>query len=200
MNYLESGIRSYVEKCFMDAFKSEGRDYRRADWDFEYIMVKNSKGIFQMYPIMKCRYSRVWQRVNYRLKNNMFRNFGIKYGDTEEMYCSISNDSIEYNSTQAMFKCHGDKYFFGIYDDTNPCVSRDSEGRVFAYTYKALILQYFGLTVADYNKMLDRGEEPTKSEKFRDDWGAFESLYKETFGEDVGSRYEIVCSSNLKRM
>ena len=35
MKYTETDIRKYIEKCFRDAFKTEGRNYNREDWDFE---------------------------------------------------------------------------------------------------------------------------------------------------------------------
>ena len=52
MKYSEEDLRNYVEKCFKDSFKAEGREYNKELWSFEYIMIKNPLNVFQLYPIM----------------------------------------------------------------------------------------------------------------------------------------------------
>ena len=76
MKYSEENLRKYIKQCFEDAFKSENRLYDEKSWYFEWIMIKNNKGMFQLYPITYCKYQRVLRRVFHRLKNNLQRNFG----------------------------------------------------------------------------------------------------------------------------
>lgn len=67
----------YIERCFIDAFASENRTYDRADWSYEYIIVNNSVLI----PISRCKYGRVLHRAEYRIENNINKNFGLTVPD-----------------------------------------------------------------------------------------------------------------------
>lgn len=80
MKYSEENLKNYVEKCFKDAFKTENREYKKEDWSFEYILVKNLSGVIQLVPILNCKYNRVLRKVEYRLQNNLKKNFGFEYG------------------------------------------------------------------------------------------------------------------------
>lgn len=66
-------LDKYIEKCFIDAFASEEREYNRDAWSYEYIIVNNRFVI----PVVNCKYGRVLRRAEYRIKNNIERNFGL---------------------------------------------------------------------------------------------------------------------------
>ena len=55
INELNKKIMSYVTKCYLDAFKSEGREYDPHLWSFEYILIKDigisSSHILEAYRI-----------------------------------------------------------------------------------------------------------------------------------------------------
>lgn len=118
MRYAESTLRSYVEKCFKDAFKAENRDYSKKLWGFEWIMIKNPSHVLQLYPIMWCKFNRVLRRVECRLQNNLMKNFDVYYGNTEEMRCSLDSEgNIDFNFTQAMFHTKKGNLSLSIYNE-----------------------------------------------------------------------------------
>ena len=53
MKYSEENLKNYVEKCFKDAFKTENREYKKEDWSFEYVLVKNLSGVIQLGTLNK---------------------------------------------------------------------------------------------------------------------------------------------------
>lgn len=171
MKYLEENLWKYIKKCFEDAFKAENRSYDEKLWSFEWIMIKNSKGIYQLYPIAQCKYQRVSRRVCYRLQNNLQKNFGLLYKNTDDLRCLFYKDGqIDYNFTQAMFQTQNGNISLSVFDEnTNP---------------------------ADlYNELSENDKR-----RILKDWNTFKELYKKTFGEEVGSRYDIACSSGIKRI
>lgn len=122
MKYSETNLRNYIEKCFKDSFKAENREYNDKFWGFEWVMIKNSGGVYQFYPIVWCKFDRVLRHVKYRLKNNLMKNFGVQYGDTDEMRCLLYEDGqIDPNFTQAMFKTNRGNVSLSVFDEkTNP--------------------------------------------------------------------------------
>lgn len=75
-------INSYIESCFMDAFRGEGRTYDPDGWDFSYVILSNPQisEYSYMVPLLeRCKYQRVLRKVSYRLEKNIFKNFGIIY-------------------------------------------------------------------------------------------------------------------------
>ena len=48
-------LNNYIEKCFVDAFKSEKREYDKKSYSFEYIIIYDSRNIGHFYPIFTCR-------------------------------------------------------------------------------------------------------------------------------------------------
>ena len=64
MEYNEETLRNYIRKCFEDAFKAENRSYDEKVWSFEWVLIKNDKNIYQLYPIAQCKYQRVLRRVD----------------------------------------------------------------------------------------------------------------------------------------
>ena len=136
MKYTENNIRKYVEKCFRDAFKTEGRNYNREDWDFEYVLIKKSNDIVIMCPIIRCKYSRILRKVDYRLAQNLMKNFGIAYKETDNTVCYFyNNGQIDFNYTLAMFQYKNENWALNIEDYSNP-VNKKSGECMPAYTYE----------------------------------------------------------------
>ena len=199
MRYTEKNLRSYVEKCFKDAFRAENRDYNEKLWSFEWIMIKNQSGVFQLYPIMWCKFSRVLRRVEWRLQNNLMKNFDVHYGNTDEMRCSFYSDGqIDFNFTQAMFHIKRGNLSLSIYDaNTN---NDELHGDcMIAYTYEKLLFKYWNLDAESYMSLSENDEKRYLPDFLYNDWIAFKSLYNETFDTQIGN-YEIICSSGVERL
>lgn len=195
MKYSENKLRSYVKKCFIDAFKCENREYSDTAWSFEWVMIKNSNNIYQLYAVASCKYTRVLNRVIYRLKHNLKKNFGIEYENTDKMCCYL-NDSeiIDYNHTQGMFFVGNKKLLLSVFDENT-----DKEGNHMAYIYENLLFKYWGIDSDAYNKLPKDSEKKYLPTYLMRDWNAFKSLYNETFDNPIGS-YDIICSSGVKRL
>lgn len=201
MKYSEENLRIYIEKCFKDSFKAENREYNEKLWNFEWVMIKNSVGIYQLYPIMWCKYERILRRVRYRLENNLMKNFGIQYGNTDEMRCLFYDDGqIDPNFTQAMFKTKRGNVSLSIIDEkTNPYENDLSGECMVAYTYENLIFKYWGLDARAYNMLSENDEKRHLPDSVKENWENFRELYNETFEAPLGS-YDIIYSSGIKRI
>lgn len=200
MKYSEESLRKYIKQCFEDAFKAENRIYDEKLWSFEWIMIKNDKGMYQLYPIAHCKYQRVLRRVCYRLKNNLQKNFGLLYENTEDLRCLFYEDGqIDYNFTQAMFKTQNGNISLSIFDKNT--VNDEKTGECIpAYVFEKLLFNYWGLNANSYNKLLENDERQHLPQSISKDWNAFKELYKKTFGEEIGNRYNIICSSGVKTL
>lgn len=200
MRYSEQGLRNYVEKCFKDAFKAEDREYNKKLWSFEWIMIKNQSGIYQLYPIMWCKFDRVLHRVEWRLQNNLLKNFGVQYGNTDDMCCLFYEDGqIDFNYTKAMFQTKRGNVSLSVVDEkTNPYENNLTGECMPAYTYEKLLFQYWKLDSKSYNALSEDDEKRHLPYFLKKDWNAFKSLYNETFDTPIDS-YEIICSSGVEQ-
>ena len=200
MKYSEEKLRKYIKKCFSDAFKSENHSYNEKMWSFEWIMIKNNKGMYQLYPIAQCKYQRVLRRVYYRLKNNLPKNFEVLYEDTDDLRCLLCvNGQIDYNFTQAMLQTQIGNISLSIFDEhTNPCETGETDA--VACTYEQLLFSYWELNKEVYNKLPEDDEKRHLPQLMSKDWNKFKKLYQKTFGEEIGSKYDIICSSGIKRV
>lgn len=198
MKYSEENLRKYIKQCFEDAFKAENRLYDEKSWSFEWIMIKNNKGMFQLYPITYCKYQRVLRRVFYRLKNNLQRNFGLLYEDTDDLRCLIyETEQIDYNFSQAMFRIQNRSISLSIFDK-NSCNNERTGECMPAYTFEKLLFTYWNLNKDLYNALPENDKKRYLPQSMSKDWNDFKELYKKTFGEDIGSRYNIICSSGVE--
>lgn len=203
MKYSEQQIRHYVAVCFLDAFMAENREYNDTLWKFEWVMIKNEKGIYQLYPIiMQCKFQRVLRRVETRLKNNLFKNFGIQYKDTGFMICIFCEDaSIDFNFTQALFAVQNQKLSMSVLDGkTNPYKNNLSGKSRVGYPYEKLVLEYWGLTVNEYYELPKNDEKRNLPNYFKYNWEKFKELYKRAFNVAIGEGYDIIYSSGVKRL
>ena len=202
MKYSEESLRRYVKKCFEDAFKAEYRHYDEKSWSFEWVMIKNAKGIYQLYPIVQCKYQRVLRRACYRLKNNLKKNFRLIYENTDCLGCLLyRNGQIDCNYTQAMFQTQNGNISLSVFDENTNPYENDRKGQcMISYTYEKLLFNYWELNADLYNKLPENDKRRYLPQFMPKDWNTFKELYKKTFGEEIGSRYDIVCSSGIKRI
>lgn len=194
MQYSEENLRNYVEKCFIDAFNAEYREYNKSRWNFEWVMIKNRLGLYQLYPRLWCKYVRILRRVRYRLEHNLMKNFGIHYSDTDEMRCVFyDSGAIDPNYTQFMFKTDRGNVSLSVFDGwsmyAGECMT--------AYRYEKLVFQYWGLNAASYKALPKNDERRHLPDFLRKDWDAFKDLYLKTFGETIG-KYDIICSAGIQ--
>lgn len=200
--YSEKKLRGYITKCFQDAFKSEQRAYDESSFDFDWIMIKNKSGIWQLYLFARCRYNRVLTKVLYRVEHNLMKNFGIHYGDTNELRCLFYDDGIIVpNFTQAMFKTRHGRTSLSIFDKSTNIYENDKlHGECMAaYVYEKLLFKYWDLTPFDYERLSADSEKRYLPDNIRKDWEAFKKLYNETFNKPI-CEYEIICSEGVTRL
>ena len=195
-------LDNYIEKCFVDAFKSEKREYDKKSYSFEYIIVYDSRNTGHFYPILTCKYDRVLRRVNYRLKNNIAKYFDIVYGDTKDFWASIDSYEtyISINFTRAMIARKNDKnkrFEISVHDklDSIPVTGGDY---IPAYRYERLIRKYYNINPEDYHKV-GEGQYNGLPIKIMTDWNEFKKLWEYTFNQDI-CPYEIILSNGLVRL
>ena len=169
-------LNSYIEKCFVDAFKSEKREYDKKSYSFEYIIIYDSRNIGHFYPIFTCKYDRVLARVYFRLKNNIAKYFDIVYGDTEDFRVSIDSYEtyIDINFTRAMIANDKNKRFeISIHDklDSIPVTGGDY---IPAYRYERLIRKYYNINSEDYHKV-GEGQYNGLPIRIMTDWDEFKN-------------------------
>lgn len=198
MKYSEENLRKYIKKCFVDAFNAENRLYSDDLWKAEWIIIKNKTGVYQLYPFLSCKFSRVLRRVLYRLENNLDRNFGMTFGDTDELGAIFGSD-IDFNYTQAMFKnSDGKNIAMSIFDEET--FNRPQGECIPAYRPEKMIFKLWDLDPESFSALPDDDERRSLPRILRRDWDAFKTLYKDTFGTSIGEKYEIICSSGIKRL
>lgn len=194
---LQQSLQEYVKVCFKGAFKAENRKYDDNLWEFEWIVIE-SQNTTQFYPVtMWCNYARVLNRVIYRLKNNLTKNFNIVYGNTDKLSCSFT-DVIDYNLTQFMFKSGHRKYtYMSIIDDK---VRNEPDGICMpAYRYEKMVFNYFDIEDAtEYRtEFLEKGKELFLPSVMS--WNTFTTMYKNSLGVSAGADYVInIHSSGIK--
>lgn len=196
--YNEANLRKYIEKCFKDAFKSEEREYNPAAWEFEWVMVKNNSDVYQLYDIHWCKYARVLNRVLYRLKKNLYKNFGIIYGNSDDMRCILDKDDyIDFNFQQARFKYLCGTVGLRIFDSHS--VNGKHGECMGAYKYEKLVFTYWGIDADIYRGLAEDDERGALPAEMRHNWEKFRDLYNRTFETPLGS-YDIIWSSGLQRV
>lgn len=82
-------LSSYIKKCFKDAYESLELPFNENSIETEYILIEDHDGLFHFYPIFVCDWPQVLKRVEYRLCNNLEKNFGICYGDTNALKATL---------------------------------------------------------------------------------------------------------------
>lgn len=203
----ERRIKNYVERCVKDSFVSEDREYEPDAWRFEYILLRGiDSQVYQMYPVLYCKYARILRRVNYRLNHNIYKNFHFMYENTVSCWCTLrtadNNFRISTGYTQAVFKYGNSYIILDIYDEnTDLYQNKKLRGEcILSYIYEKMLFKYYGLNAEKYMALPDDDERKYLPKTISEDWEGYKKLYQKTFGNAVGSKYDIICSSGLERI
>lgn len=142
-------------------------------------------------------YNRIMRRVEYRLSNNLIKNFGIIYRDTDELLCGLWNDGIDFNFTQAAFKFYDKTYFLDIFDEETD--NRLDGESMLAYRFEKLLFNYWGINSETYCCLPTDDKRQHLPPELRYNWEEFKELYSKTFPKPI-CKYNIVCSSGITRI
>ena len=196
----EKKIMSYVERCFKDAFLAEERPYDPNQWSFEYIIIKNDDDAYQLVPVnLWCKHERVRRRVAYRLENNLYKNFGIIYYDSEDFHVEFYKhpNTIDPTRCKALIKTKKGLISVVIHNKENHTLPK---GEVIPNgIYEKLVLTYWNIDIDTY-AALDEDDKRKHLPSYRitkNDWFAYTLLWEQAFGEPI-KQYEIICSSGIK--
>lgn len=104
---LMRNIYCYIDRCFKDAYKMENRKYDKTTYSIDFILFKSKEDeMYELCPVLKCLYKRVYARVDYRLNHNLEKNFGVKYNDPINHAVHIRYNQIDPSYTQEFFKLY----------------------------------------------------------------------------------------------
>lgn len=200
INELNKKIMSYVTKCYLDAFKSEGREYDPHLWSFEYILIKDKDNILHMNMFNWCKFRRVQGKVFYRLQRNMEKKFGIIVGNTADLRFSAyvgKAFTIDPNYTEAVFRYRDEPIMISlsIFDkESDELFQSDKPPR-----YVNLICHYNNITVEEYyDKSIKHNDLPKVNTV--NDWEEYQKLFEETMGYQIGRGYEYFTSNGIERI
>ena len=156
---------------------------------------------YQFYPAIWCSYSKVQSRVLYRLKNNLMKNFGLYYKDTENISAALEGTStIDYNFSIARFKIRNKIFMFNVYNEAEPPAIRNLCGEVIpSRLYESLLFHYWNINAETYRTLPESDKRLTLSHTLLKDWNAFTKLYHEVFHKQL-CEYKFICSSGVEQV
>lgn len=188
-------IDGYIEKCIIDAYSSEKREYEEDKVNFFYVILEipGATGPIkkEIHFHINTQYDRVTRKALYRLENNVQKNFGILPGN----YYNIETDSV----LQHAFVCNkiivkkGNRTW-GYY--INDYSSERLHGKVLsdAGRHEKLVMAYHDL---DYDKYT---EDTYLQYSFPNDisWNDYLQLHEKAFGKTckINILY-LGCSKNM---
>lgn len=194
-------LSSYIKKCFKDAYESLELPFNENSIETEYILIEDHDGLFHFYPIFVCDWPQVLKRVEYRLCNNLEKNFGICYGDTNALKATLrSYGYINPTFTSAAFNSNGTIVYLDIdtkYDDSSTLIETD----VGYITVKdKLTITYCNVSTKEYIDSRNTCKHsyciPSKS---LENWVDFKELWYKTFDMEI-CPYKILHSKGVKRL
>lgn len=205
-------IINYVDKCFHDAFASEGKEYNTDHFMFRFFIVSdlvNHKDI--LYPIrLWCKYNRVERRVRYRLENNLEKNMGLHFIRTDEIaimdYEYPKNCSLDPNHYICFISVDLGKKTKQFYISA---VNRDYETGVDfdkvipAKKLYSLVKSYHNINDDEIKRIKETfGEHPMLylPNEVLGSYHEFEELHKKTFGYLPSEGYQIIPGPGVKIM
>lgn len=191
MKINEGKIRSYIDRCFIDAFKSENREYSRSDYTVEFVVINYKHRGYQIYPIITCKYKRVLGKVTYRLSKNFYKNFGIQYLDLEDSHaCIDEGNQIDPNFTRFMLQAKktGKIYRLNYYSDF--CSKREGETMI-SWIVEKLLLAYWNITIDELKRVRSELNLDFK------EWSEYEECFLKATGVEPSDGFYIFTSSGL---
>ena len=182
-------INNYIEKCFKDAAKSEGRSLDYYDYEYWYYIFDNKSIAIGL----SCKYSRILSRVEYRLKNNIKKNFGLDMVSLKEYdeYCGY-DPNFGVCHTEITFKNGKSKRVWVSHIRDCDSIGLSCENLKSSFTIMLEVAQKKGIinsTNEDsyYNEFLKKVS-----------WEDFKKLWMEYYNESKFKNLDIETSENIK--
>lgn len=158
-------------------------------------------GLFHFYPIFVCDWPQVLKRVEYRLCNNLEKNFSICYGDTNALKATLrSYGYINPTFTSAAFNSNGTIVYLDIdtkYDDSSTLIETDAG---YITVKDKLTITYCNVSTKEYIDSRNTCKHsyciPNKS---LENWVDFKELWYKTFDMEI-CPYKILHSKGVKRL
>lgn len=179
-------LYKYIEKVIKDAYKSEGRKYKKDTCKWFYVVIDNDL-IYRIYT----PYSRVTSRIEYRLNHNITKNFGFTI---EEKY--FLDEVLQVNFVTNQINVNGEIYYIckSINYDEMPKGKYIPSGRYEELCRAYCINMYNDFTEEDFADIVKKGVFHLPIDI---SWESYRWLYHKAFNKypEVRIRY---CSNNVK--
>ena len=178
-----NNLNEYIEKCFKDAAISEGRTLEPKDYEWRYYIYNDKK----IAIALSCKYKRILGRVDYRLKKNIEKNFGLTMTSTIEY-----DESARYDPNFGV--CHAE-------------ITLKSGKKKRVWVSHVRDEDHLGVSKSNpkspYTLILELAKK--KSLIMSDDdfyhsisWAKFKELWMEVYGENKFKNLDIKTSENVK--
>lgn len=194
-------LSSYVEKCFKDACVTEEIEYNPEEIMMEYVLVQDNDDVFHFFSLFDCNYIRVLRRVNYRLRNNLEKNFGVCYKNDDgncnfRCYFEVS-DNIAPHHTKAAFNTKKGIVYLNLWSENDVTGVTTKLG--FLATAERLTIAYFNISEEEYRDLKWSSECYALPKEILNDWKRFRELWDKAIGEEI-CPYKILCSKGVNRL
>jgi len=170
-------VNNYFIKCIQDSFKCENRKYDISKTNYFFIIVGN-----QILYELNTPFERVTRRINYRLRNNLFKNFKLDFSGNY-FYCT------EFSPNFACIKFYVNNKIY--YLCKNNIENLNKHGEVFeCYRYEELCKNYFNISTKDLKIDVKKFHIPIDI-----NWDEYCRLNLKTFGINP---YEYINENIIK--
>lgn len=163
----ELKLYSYIEKVINEAALTEQRPN---DVQYQFLIIEND-----LLFAIKSNYQRVRRRIEYRLLNNLKRNFGLRFNLVYPDSLSENHDCFRESAYRA-------------YDSGNCIDANNAFMEWNCFGHNMIITSCYGLRshnelgLPHLNKLLEFGYDYTKSSDNKN-WTKFETAYEQAYGE-----------------
>lgn len=149
-------LKHYIDMVIEDACKAENRNN---DVKYQYCIIQNN-----LVLVLRTHYRRVLSRIEYRLKRNVTKNFGLIYDRNFDIY-----DGIDFNYSIAEWNVFGKNMTVRTYPRNPRCYELLNPLAVEAGCY-SLHVERLKLLDPNYTKMT---------------WNQYCSAYEQLYGKPV---------------
>ena len=161
-----SGLKEYIIKVCKDSCLAE---HHPVDVSFQYAIVED-----MLVFAMRCPYKRVLGRINYRLGNNLRKNFGLVYCNVEDQYSRLDflPGDIDPNFSFAEWQVFGKwgTLRIGEHEILNPHLHISARVGGIPTKYESLLSKGYIYSVI-------------KDSECKEAWNKFCNCYEEAFGD-----------------
>ena len=176
-------IDRYIEKCFKEAAENEGRTLESTDYEWQYYIYNDKEIAIALW----CKYKRILSRVEYRLKRNIEKNFGLTMTSNME-YPEAQGYDPNFSVCHAEITLKNGKkkrvWISHVRDEDHLGLSESNPKS--PYT---LILE-----LSKKKELISSEDDFYKNIS----WSRFKELWMELYGENKFKNLAIKTSSNIK--